>query len=62
MPQLRRGDVDVDLGDDLKRGGELLKEGAEQTGEAIKDGAERVGDKVNDAVTDNDRDSDNDGK
>ena len=55
-------DHDVNLGDDLKRGGEVLKEGAEQTGKAIKHGAERVGDKVGDAVTDNDRDSDKDGK
>ena len=55
-------DHDVDLGDDLKRGGEVLKEGAEQTGRAIKHSAERVGEKVSDAVSDNDRDSDKDGR
>jgi hypothetical protein len=56
------GQRDLNLGDDLKRGGEVLKEGAEETGKAIKNGAERVGDKVTDAVTDKDHDSDKDGK
>ena len=55
-------DHDVDLGDDLKRGGEVVKEGAKQTGKAIKQGAERIGDTVTDAVTDDDRDSNKDGK
>ena len=54
--------TDVDLGADVKRGAEVLKEGAQQTGEAIKDTAEKAGEKVRDAVTDNDRDSDKDGK
>jgi hypothetical protein len=60
---------DVDLGADARRGGEVLKHGAEQTGDAIKDAAEDVGhavkkgaEKVGDAVTDDDRDSDKDGK
>jgi hyperosmotically inducible protein len=50
-----RGDVDVDVDNDVeaaaKRGAEATKRGAEKTGEAIKD-----------VFTDDDRDSDNDGK
>jgi hypothetical protein len=60
---------DVNLGDDARRGGEIVKEGAEETGEAIKEGAtavkegaEKLGSKAVDAVTDDDRDSDRDGK
>jgi hyperosmotically inducible protein len=56
------GDVDVDVDNDIERG-------ARKTGDAIRDGAEatadaarRTGSAVRDAVTDNDRDSDNDGK
>ena len=50
-----RGDVDVDVNDDLeakaKRGTEKTKEGAKKAGEAVKD-----------VFTDDDRDSDKDGK
>ena len=50
-----RGDVDVDINDDLeakaKRGAETTKEGAKKAGEAVKD-----------VFTDDDRDSDKDGK
>ena len=62
-------DNDIDVGADLRRGGELVKEGAKETGAAVKEGAirvkegaERVGEKVADSVTDDDRDSDRDGK
>ena len=55
-------DVDVDVDDDVERG-------ARRTGEAIRDGAEatadaarKAGAAARDAVTDDDRDSDNDGK
>ena len=60
---------DVNLSDDARRGGEIIKEGAEETGAAIKEGAaavkegaEKIGAKTVDAVTDDDRDSDKDGK
>ena len=55
-------DPDGDLGDDLKRGGEVVKEGARETGKAIKEGAEDIGNKVTDAVTDDDPDTNKDGK
>ena len=55
-------DVDVDVDNDLERGadkaGAAIKRGAEATGDA----ARRAGDRARDAVTDDDRDSDNDGK
>jgi hypothetical protein len=72
-----KGDVDVDVDDDVKAGaqrtgeavkdgaqrtGEAVKEGAERTGEAVKDGARKTGRAIKDAVTDDDRDSDKDGK
>jgi hypothetical protein len=62
-------DVDADLKDDARQGAAVVKEGARETGEAVKDGAgkvkdgaEKIGSKIVDSVTDNDRDSDNDGK
>jgi hypothetical protein len=62
-----------EIGNDLERGaektGNAIESGAEKTGDAIKRGAEatydatkNAGRKVVGAVTDNDRDSDNDGK
>jgi len=70
-------DVDVDVNDNLeadaKRAGSSVKDGAERTGdaivdgakrgaEAVKDGARKTGSAIKDAVTDDDRDSNNDGK
>ncbi len=66
-------DVDVDIDDDAERqadrAGNAIERGAEKTGAAIKRGAEattdaarRAGARAADAVTDDDRDSDNDGK
>ena len=53
---------DYDLGQDIERGldktGDAIKKGAEATGDAAK----KAGRAVRDAVTDRDRDSDNDGK
>jgi len=67
------GDVDVDVDNDAERkvdeAGNAIERGAEKTGDAIKRGAEatadaarRAGTRAADAVTDDDRDSDNDGK
>jgi hypothetical protein len=60
------GDLDVDVDSDAD---DIVKEGARETGNAIKDGAvkvkdgvEKAGEELVDAVTDDDNDSDNDGK
>ena len=66
-------DVDVDVDNDVERGaeatGNAVERGAEKTGNAIQRGAEATADAARnagrravDAVTDDDRDSDNDGK
>jgi hypothetical protein len=70
-------DIDVDIDNntenDIRRGAEATKGGLERAGEATADaakkagratvdGAKKVGEKVRDAVTDDDRDSDRDGK
>jgi BON domain len=70
-------DIDVDVDNDtensVRRGTEATKSGVERAGEATADaarkagratveGARKVGDKVRDTVTDEDRDSDRDGK
>jgi hypothetical protein len=66
-------DVDVHVGDDVQRGaertGNAVERGAEKAGDALKrgvdattDAAKRAGRATRDAVTDNDRDSDKDGK
>src|SRR5687767_5452368 len=70
-------DIDVDVDDDTeadardgaRRVGDATERGAEAVGDAAKRGARAVGDAakktgaaVKDAVTDDDRDSDNDGK
>ena len=70
-------DVDVDVNDDLesdarrgaettrdnaRRAGEATVDGARRVGEAAADGAKKVGGAVVGAVTDDDRDSDNDGR
>lgn len=55
-------DVTIDVDDDLERGakatGNAVKKGAEETADAAK----KAGRAIRDAVTDDDRDSDNDGK
>ena len=66
-------DVDNDTENSVRRGAEATKSGLERAGEATADaakkagratveGAKKVGGKVRDAVTDDDRDSDKDGK
>ena len=56
---------DPNLGDDIdaaaRRAGSAVKEGAEKTGDAIKEGARKTRDAAKDA-TDDDPDSDRDGK
>ena len=57
------GDADIDTNvddkaaDAARKTGDAAKEGANK----VKDGAEKVGTTIRDAVTDKDRDSDNDG-
>ena len=62
-----------ELGDDIERGAEktgnvfekaadATVDGAKKIGNATVDGAKKVGSTVKDAVTDDDQDSDNDGK
>ena len=57
---------DPNIGDDIeagaKRAGEAAKEGAEKAGTAVKEGAKKTGEAVKDVFTDDDRDSDKDGK
>ena len=62
-------DTNIDLKDDARRGTDIVKDGAQQTGSAVKEGAlkvkegaEKVGSAIVDSVTDEDRDSDKDGK
>ena len=70
-------DVEIDVKDDtgnaIRRGADATKNGVERAGEATADaakkagratvdGAKKVGEKVRDAVTDDDKDSDKDGK
>ena len=66
-PDVDAPDVDVDAdGDDiegdLRRGAEATADAAKKAGQATVEGARKVGGAVRDAVTDDDRDSDNDGK
>ena len=60
------GDVDVDVDDDVedaaKRGAEAVGDAAKKGANAVKEGAKKTGEAVRDAVTDDDRDSDKDGK
>jgi hypothetical protein len=71
--EIKVDEKDDSLGDDIKDGaratGSAVKKGAVATGNAVKkgaevtaDGAKKVGGKIVDAVTDDDKDSDNDGK
>lgn len=49
-------------GNAVKRGAEATVDGAKAVGGATADGAKKVGGAIRDAVTDDDKDSDNDGK
>jgi hypothetical protein len=49
-------------GNAIKKGAEATADGAKAVGGATADGAKAVGGAVRDAVTDDDKDSDNDGK
>ena len=57
---------DPNIGDDIEAGarkvGSEVKQGAEKTADAAKDAAKKTGDTVKDVFTDDDRDSDRDGK
>ena len=55
-------DVDKDLEGDIKRGAEAVKDGALRGADAVKEGAKKTGRAIKDAVTDDDPDSDRDGK
>ena len=55
-------DVDVDVDDDLERGARKAGEAAREGAAATADAARKAGAAARDAVTDDDPDSDNDGK
>ena len=59
-------DVDVDVDDDVeaetREGANAVEEGAKKGAAAAAEGARKVGSGIRDAVTDDDPDSDNDGK
>ena len=59
-------DVDVDVDDnlegDVKRGTDATADAARRGDEKTKAGAKKAGEEVKDVFTDDDRDSDNDGK
>jgi hypothetical protein len=55
-------DVDNNLEADIKEGAEATKDAAKRGAEEVKAGAKKAGSAIKGAVTDNDRDSDNDGK
>ncbi len=63
---VRRGDVDVDVDNDVeasaKNAADATKDAAKKGAAATKRGAEKAGEAVKDVFTDDDRDSDNDGK
>jgi len=58
--------VDIDIDDDLERdvkdAGSAVKDGVEKGADAVADGAKKVGSAVKEAVTDDNPDSDRDGK
>jgi hypothetical protein len=55
-------DVDDDLEQDVKDAGNAVKDAAKRGADAVGDGARKAGSAVKDAVTDDDPDSDRDGK
>ena len=54
--------TDDSLGDDIKDGAKATGNAIKKGAEATADGAKKAGGAVKDAVTDDDKDSDNDGK
>ena len=54
--------IDVDVDNDVERGAKATGNAVKKGAEATADAAKKVGGAVRDAVTDDDRDSDNDGK
>ena len=54
--------TDDSLGDDIKDGAKATGNAIKKGAEATADGAQKAGGAVKDAVTDDDKDSDNDGK
>ena len=66
---IQREANDANIDDKAKEGGDAVTDGAKKVGkaakkgaEAVADGAKKIGSGIKDAVTDKDRDSDNDGK
>ena len=57
-------DVDVDnkLESDVKRGAEATADAAKRGAQKTKEGAKKAGEEIKDVFTDDDRDSDKDGK
>ena len=59
-------DVDIDVDDsleaDVKRGAEETADAAKRGAQKTKEGAKKVGEELKDVFTDDDRDSDKDGK
>ena len=59
-------DVDVDVDDnleaDVKKGAEETADAAKRGAQKTKEGAKKVGEEIKDVFTDDDRDSDKDGK
>src|SRR5688572_10877311 len=59
-------DVDIDVDDtleaDVKRGADEAADAAKRGAQKTKEGAKKVGEEIKDVFTDDDRDSDNDGK
>lgn len=59
-------DVDIDVDDnleaDVKRGAESTADAAKRGAQKTKEGAKKVGEEIKDVFTDDDPDSDNDGK
>lgn len=59
-------DVDIDVDDkleaDIKKGAEATADAAKRGAEKTKEGAKKVGEEIKDVFTDDDRDSDKDGK
>ena len=55
-------DVDYKLEADVKKGAESTADAAKRGAEKTKEGAKKVGEEIKDVFTDDDRDSDKDGK
>jgi hypothetical protein len=55
-------DVDDNLEADVKRGAEATADAAKRGAQKTKEGATKVGEEIKDVFTDDDRDSDKDGK